>query len=301
MSPRIPSEQLPHPGFTHDPHLTTTPLVSVDNRSTRSMTPPNFVDNRSTRSMTPPGRPRPHVQIPPTIYSAQDSASPRLATSPATGNRRDIPPAETYSPRSASPNPNARSSGSANQSPPRRYPPTLYNEPHLQRQSTTADYERERRVSTPALPVPSRFRATAPGIFIPPADYSNGSSRPRTGITSSRTGTPTDTLPVRPPSVSPRPSPAAISPQGATTPRRPVSPNPLPRGASPAPLPRASSPAPLPIRSPSVRSTHIHRSPSDVSLPRAPGSPYKPYNPSLEADIAVLASSSVDRFAGPSR
>jgi hypothetical protein len=50
-----------------------------------------------------------------------------------------------------------------------------------------------------------------------------------------------------------------------------------------------------------VRSTHIHRSTSDVSLPGAPGSPYKRYNPSLEADIAMLASSSVDKFGGPSR
>jgi hypothetical protein len=184
-----------------------------------------------------------------------------------------------------------RASDSVNHSPPRRYPPTLYNEPHLQRQSTTVDYGQEHRISSPALPVPSRDRATAPGIVIPPAGHSNGSSRPRTAITSSRTGTPTDTLPVRPPSVSPRPSPA--------TPMRSASPNPLPRGVSPAPLPRASSPAPLPIRSPSVRSTHIHRSPSDVSLP--PGSPYKHYNPSLEADIAMLASSSADQFAGPSR
>jgi hypothetical protein len=198
-----------------------------------------------------------------------------------------------------------RASDSANHSPPRRYPPTLYNEPHLQRQSTTVDYGQEHRVSTPALPVPSRDRATAPGIVIPPAGHSNGSSRPRTAITSSRTDTPTETLPVRPPSVSPRPSPAAFAqpvppPQGAT-PRRPASPNPLPRGVSPAPLPRASSPAPLPVRSPSVRSTHIHRSPSDVSLPGAPGSPYKHYNPSLEADIAMLASSSANQFAGPSR
>ena len=286
-SPRIPSEQLPRPGSTHGPPLT--------------MAPPAFADDyptgRSTSPQNPP--PRPHVQIPPIRYSAPDSASPRLA-SPATGSRRDIPPAEAYSPRSTSPNLNVRSS-SANQSPPRRYPPTLYNEPHLQRQSTTAEYERERRVSTPALPVPSRVRANAPGIVIPPANHSNGSSRPRTGITSSRTGTPTDTLPVRPPSVSPRPSPAVFSPQSATTPGRSVSPNPLPRGASPAPLPRASSPAPLPIRSPSVRSNHIHRSTSDVSLPGAPGSPYKRYNPSLEADIAVLASSSVDKIAGPSR
>ncbi|KAI0284254.1 hypothetical protein BGY98DRAFT_948675 [Russula aff. rugulosa BPL654] len=270
QSPRIPSEQLHNPGSTHGPPLTTTPPTFAE----------DYPAGRSRSPQNPP--PRPHVQIPPTRYSAPDSASPRLATSPATGSRRDIPPAETYSPRSTSPNPNIRPSSSANQSPPRRYPPTLYNEPHLQ--STTGDYERE---------------------LIPPADHSNGSSRQRTGITSSRTGTPTDTLPIRPPSVSPRPGSAAFAqpvppPQGAT-PRRPVSPNPLPRGVSPAPLPRASSPAPLPIRSPSVRSNHIHRSPSDVSLPGAPGSPYKPYNPSLEADIAVLASSSVDKFAGPSR
>jgi hypothetical protein len=70
----------------------------------------------------------------------------------------------------------------------------------------------------------------------------------------------------------------------------------LPRGASPAPLPRAPSPAPLPIRSPSVRSNRVHRSTSDVSLPVAPGSPYMHYNPNLEADIAVLASSSFDKF-----
>jgi hypothetical protein len=163
------------------------------------------------------------------------------------------------------------------------------------------EYERDRRVSSPAIPVPSRVRATAPGIVIPPAGHSNEGSRPKTAITSSRTDTPTDTLLVRPPSVSPcsaafaQPVPP---PQGATTPRRPVSPNPLPRGVSPAPLPRASSPAPLPIRSPSLRSTHIHRSPSDVSLPGAPSSPYKPYNPNLDADIiAVLASLSVDAHA----
>ena len=294
QSPRIFSEQLPHPGTTHDPPVTTAPpAFSDDNPAGRSRSPQN-----------PP--PRPHVQIPPTRYSAPDSASPRLATSPATGSHRDIPPAETYSPRTTSPNPNIRASSSASQSPPRRYPPTLYNEPHLQRQSTAVDYEQERRVSSPALPVPSRDRATASRIVIPPLDHSNGSSWPRTAITSSRTGTPTDTLPVRPPSVSARPSPAAFvqqipPPQGATTPRRTASPNPLPRGASPAPLPRASSPAPLPIRSPSVRSAHIHRSPSDVSIPGAPGSPYKPYNPSLEANIADLASSSVDKFGGPSR
>ena len=255
----------------------------------------NYPASQPISPQNPP--PRPHVQIPPTIYSAPDSASPRLATSSATGSR-DISSAEMYSPRATSPNRNIRASGSANQSPPRRYPPTLYNEPNLQRQSTTGDYE-EHRLSTPVLPVPSRDRATAPGVVIPPAGRSNGSSRPRTAITSSRTGTPTDTLPVRPPSVSPRPSPAAFaqSPQDATTPRRTASPNPLPRGVSPAPLPRASSPPPLPVRSPSVRSNHIHRSTSDVSLPGAPGSPYRPYNPSQDADIAVLASSSADNFA----
>jgi hypothetical protein len=279
-------------------------IPSAETYTPRATSPnPNFRasdDYPASQPRSPENPPlRPHVQIPPIIYSAPDSASPRLATSPATRSR-DIPPAETYSPRATSPNRNIRASGSANQSPPRRYPPTLYNESHLQRQSTAADYEQEHRLSSPVLPVPSRDRATAPGIVIPPGGRSNGSSRPRTAITSS--GTPTDTLPVRPPFVSPRPSPAAFaSPQGATTPRRAASPNPLPRGVSPAPLPRASSPAPLPVRSPSVRSNHIHRSTSDVSLPGAAGSPYKPYNPSQDADIAVLASSSADNFAGPSR
>lgn len=288
---RRPSEQLPHPGTTHDSPLTTAiPAFANDYPAGLPRSPQNL----------------PPIQIPPTRYSASGSGSPRLATSPATGSHRDIPPAETYSPRATSPNPNIRASGSVNQSPPRRYPPTLYNEPHLQRQPTTVASQQEHRVSTPVLPVPSRSRATAPGIVIPPADHFNGGPWPRTAITSSRTGTPTDTLPVRPPSVSPRPSsPAAYAqpippPQGAT-PRRPVSPNPLPRGVSPAPLPRASSPVPLPVRSPSVRSTHIHRSTSDVSLPGAPGSPYKRYNPNMEADIAMLASSSVERFARPSR
>jgi hypothetical protein len=55
----------------------------------------------------------------------------------------------------------------------------------------------------------------------------------------------------------------------------------------------------LPIRSPSMRSAHVHRSTSDVSLPGAPGSPYMHYHPNLEADIAVLASA--ERLAAPTR
>lgn len=199
QSPRIHSEQLPHSSSTRDIPLTTAPPAFADDYGDPA--------GRSTSPQNPP--PRPHVQIPPTRYSAPDSASPHLAASPTTGRHRDTPASETYSPRATSPNPNTRASGSANQSPPRRYPPTLYNDPDLQRQSTTGDYERERRVSTPALPVPSRQRATAPGIVT--ADLSNGGSRQRTAITSSRTGTPTDTLPVRPPSVSPRPSSAAYA------------------------------------------------------------------------------------------
>lgn len=246
-------------------------------------------DSSASRPRTPQDPPpRVHVQIPPTRYYTPNSASPRLTTPPATGSHN--PPADTYSP-GASSNPHVRVSGSPNQSPV-RYPPTLYNEPNLQRHPTPGvDYERERRVSTPALPVPSRAsRAISPGSFF------SGTPRP-----SASPHTPTDTLPVRAPSVSPRPTSGAFAqpvppPQGAVTPRRTASPNFFSRGASPAPLPRASSPAPLPIRSPSVRSTRIHRSPSDVSLPGAPGSPYMHYNPTQEADIAVLASSSIDKI-----
>jgi hypothetical protein len=293
MSPRISVEQLLDPGATHDPRLTrAAPVFTGDSPAGQP---------RATQNLPP----KVHVQIPPTRYYAPNTASPRLA-SPATGGHS--PHADTHSSGATSPNPNVRVSGSANQSL-LRYPPTLYNEPNLQRQPTTmVDYEQEGRVSSPVLPVPSRDpRGTSPGIAHPPADRFSGSSynaRPRTAITSPHT--PTDTLPVRPPSVSPRPSPAAFAqpippPQGAATPRRAASPNPLPRGASPAPLPRASSPAPLPIRSPSVRSTHIHRNPSDVSLPGAPGSPYVHYNPNMEADIAALASSSADILRAPSR
>ena len=287
MSPRISSEQLPDPGATHDPRFPTAPPVfSGDSSASRPRTPQN-------------APPRVHVQIPPTRYYTPNSASPRQATPTATATR--ILPTDIYSLGATSPNSSVRVSGSANQSP-IRYPPTLYNEPNLQRQPTpTAHYEQEGRAATPVLPIPSRDRATSPGIVRHPADPYNRSSYiglPRTVITSPHT--PTDTLPVRPPSVSPRPSPAEFAQpippsQGAPasfTPRRAASPNPLPRGVSPAPLPRAPSPAPLPIRSPSAQSTRIHRSASDVSLPGAPGSPYMHYNPNQEADIAVLASSS---------
>jgi hypothetical protein len=276
-----PGEQRLDPGATRDPRLTTaTPVFPGDFPADQSRTP-----QRTPQNLPP----KVHVQIPPTRYSAPNSTSPRLATPPATGIHNQL--ADSYSSGATSPNPNVRS-GSANQSP-HRFPPTLYN-----------DYERDRRVSSPALPIPSRDpRGTSPGIARPSADRLNGNSytaRPRTAITS-----PTDTLPVRAPSVSPHPSPAAFAqptpPPQSATPRRAASPNPLPRGASPAPLPRASSPAPLPIRSPSVRSTHIHRSTSDVSLPGAPGSPYVHYNPNEEADIAVLASSSRDKLRAPSR
>ena len=288
MSPRISSEQLLDPGTTRDPRPPTVPPVfSGDSPAGRSRTPENVP-------------PRVHVQIPPTRYYTPNSASPSQATPTATGSR--ILPTDIYSLGATSPNSSVRVSRSANQSP-TQYPPTLYNEPNLQRQPTpSAHYDREGRVSTPVLPIPSRDpRATSPGMVRDPADPYNRSSYtglPRTVVTSPHT--PTDTLPVRPPSVSPRPSPSAfaqpISPsQGAAvsyTPRRAASPNPLPRGVSPGPLPRASSPPPLPIRSPSAQSTRIHRSTSDVSLPGAPGSPYMHYNPNQEADIAVLASSS---------
>ena len=274
MSPRISGEQLPDSGAVHDPRLTTAPPVFNG-------------DSSASRPRTPQNPPSVHVQIPPTRYYAPSSASPHLTTPPASGSYD--PHGGMYSSRATSPNPNVSVSRSPNQSPV-RFPPTLYNEPNLQRHPTPGvDYERERRVSTPILPVPSRNpRSTSPGRVHSPSDFFSGSSRPRSMLTSPHT--PTDTLPVRAPSVSPRPTP-----QGAVTPRRTSSPNPLPRGASPAPLPRAPSPAPLPIRSPSVRSNRVHRSTSDVSLPGAPGSPYMHYNPNLEADIAVLASSSVDK------
>ncbi|KAI0004982.1 hypothetical protein BJV74DRAFT_880903 [Russula compacta] len=267
MSPRSTNEQLRDPGTSHDPRPETT----------LQFLPSDSLADQPTVSQNLP--PRVHVQIPPTRYHAPNSASPPLATTPVT--QIHVPPADMYSPRATSPNTNVEHHS------PRRYPPTLYNEPNLQRHPTsTGDYEQEGRTATPY--------------------YLGGplAAEQRTANTPPRTLT--DTLPIRPPSVSPRPSPAVFShpSQGAATspsPRRPASPNPLPRGASPAPLFRASSPAPLPIRSPSVRSAHMGRSPSDVSLPGAPGSPYMRYNPNLEADIAVLASSSVDRLTAPGR
>ncbi|KAI9508912.1 hypothetical protein F5148DRAFT_1191391 [Russula earlei] len=253
--------------------------------------------------------PSAHVQIPPARYHTPHPASPGLA-SPSTALGH-IPPADMYSPRAASPIPNINASDPVNQSP-RRFPPTIYHEPDLQRRPTiTIDHEQEGRASSPALPVPSRnFRSTSPRIVLPPADHLSASpytSGQRTLIVSPHT--PDDTLPVRPPSVSPRPSPAAFvqhvpPPQGGVTSPtllRSASPNPLPRGASPAPLLRASSPAPLPIRSPSVRSARMHRSPSDVSLPGAHGSQYMHYDPNMEADIAVLASTSADKLPAPAR
>lgn len=293
MSPRSTNEQLRDPGTSHDPRPETT----------LHFLPSELLADQPTASQNLP--PRVHVQIPPTRYYAPNSASPRLATTPVT--QIHVPPTDMYSPRTTSPNPNVNVSEPESHSP-RRYPPTLYNEPNLQRHPTSAgDYEQEGRTPTPVLPVPSRVpRTTSPRIVLSSVDSFSGgplAAERRTANTPPRT--PTDTLPIRPPSVSPRPSPTAFShpSQGAATspPRRTASPNPLPRGASPAPLPRASSPAPLPIRSPSVRSAHMRRSPSDVSLPGAPGSPYMRYNPNLEADIAVLASSSADRLMAPGR
>ncbi|KAH9965966.1 hypothetical protein BC827DRAFT_1181273 [Russula dissimulans] len=290
MSPPSFSDQAESSG-THYPPPATAP---------RSFTGDPSASQPTTSQNLPP---RTHVQIPPTRYYTPAPASPRSAT-PVTPNF--APPANVYSPRATSPTPNINASDLANQSP-RRFPPTILQdqdpEPNLQRRPTImVDYEQEGRASTPVLPVPSRnSRSTSPRMVPPPADSHGRNSYAagqRTPIAS-----PDDTLPVRPPSVSPRPSPAAfvqrVPSQGGvthSTPRRSASPNPLPRGASPAPLPRASSPAPLPIRSPSMRSVQMRRNPSDVSLPGAPGSAYMHYNPNLDADIAVLASSSADQL-----
>ena len=241
-----------------------------------------------------------HVQIPPTRYYTPDLAS-RPANSPTAYGQ--VPP--TYSPGAGPSSPNPNVSDSQLQSP-SRFPPTLYNEPKLQQQSSRgADYQQEQATS-PTLPVPSRNSRATSHVMIPPPSRRNSYATRQGMVTDTGSPrTPTDALPVPPPSLSPHPSPSAfprqIPPsQGAATSstlRRPTSPNPLPRSSSPAPLPRAASPAPLPIRSPSMRSANIHRSASDVSLPGAPGSPYMHYNPNLEANIAVLASA--EKLAAP--
>ena len=306
-----------------DPRLTTSPPLFAGGRpASRSMETQNYRPS-STRgqrpTMDPPystgdpttsqpmepqdHRPRVQVQILPSGYYSPNSASPRAATPLAT-QQSHVPPADMYSPYATSSNPNISASDIANQSP-RRYPPTLYNEPSLQRQPTPrVDRGQEGWESPPGLPIPPRdTRATSPSTVLPRTGSLNRNpyaAGQRTTVTSPHNDTPTETLPVRPPSVSPRPSFAQqMSPphsMTSPTPRRTASPNPLPRGASPAPLPRASSPAPLPVRSPSVRSSRIHRNASDVSLPGGRGSPYMHYNPDLDADIAVLASSSADRL-----
>jgi hypothetical protein len=281
---------------SHEPHLaTTSQFVAGDSPV-----------GQPEASRTLP--PRVHVQIPPVVYHAPGSASPRLANPPAAYDRGT--PTDLYPPGVTSPSHNASTSDLSRRSPP-RYPPTLYNEPKLQQQhGTTATYEQGDRASSPVLPVPSReSRAPSPRTIPPPSAPSRRSSYAagqRTATDSPRIAT--DALPVPPALMSPHPSPVVLSrkmspPQRAitpSTPRRAASPNPLPRGASPAPLPRASSPAPLPIRSPSMRSANVRRSPSDVSLPGAPGSPYMHYNPTLEANIAELATSA-ERLPAPAR
>lgn len=292
MSPRSSGGQRLHPSAPHDPRVTAVPhFYTGDPPAGQPMESQNY-------------HPSVHVQIPPSRYDTPNSASPRAAAPLATQGY--VPPSDMHSPYVTSPN--VSTSDIANQSP-RRYPPTLYNEPNLQRPPTAMnDYEHDGRESPPVLPVPSRgSRTMSPRIVIPPVEsFSRNSyaAGQRTTITSPHRDTPTEALPVRPPSVSPRPSPAGFAqhispppgPTRSSTPRRPISPNPLPRGTSPAPLPRAASPTPLPVRSPSVRSTRMHRSASDVSLPGARGSPYMHYDPELEADIAVLASTSADKL-----
>jgi hypothetical protein len=296
MSPRVSSEQLLNRSASHPSH------------EPRLATSSHFVAGGSPvgRSQTLP--PRVHIQIPPTRYYAPNSASSHLANPPAAYDRAT--PTDMYPSGPTSPSQNANMSGSPHRSP-TRFPPTLYHEPRLQQQHTaTATYEHEDGAPPLILPVPSReSRAASPRIIPPPSAPSRRNSYAagqRTATDSPRITA--DALPVPPPSMSPHPSPLALArkisqPQSVATPlmpRRAASPNPLPRGASPAPLPRASSPAPLPIRSPSTRSAHVRRSPSDVSLPGAPGSPYRRYDPTLEADIAVLASSA-ERLPTPTR
>ncbi|KAH9045441.1 hypothetical protein EDB85DRAFT_1906628 [Lactarius pseudohatsudake] len=281
--------QHPGPGTVRDPHPQAAPYFIPNDPAGQQAAP----QNHSSRG---------HVQIPPTTYYAPDPAS-HLANSPTMSDQ--VQPTDTYSPGAAPFGPNPNVSDSRVQSPP-RYPPTLYNEPMLQQQSSrSADYQQEETASSPTLPVPSRnSRATSHMMIPPPTPSRRNSYATRQGIVADSPRTPTDALPIPPPSLSPHPSPAAFPrqippPQGASTPGRPTSPNPLPRSSSPAPLLRASSPAPLPVRSPSMRSVKMHGSTSDVSLPH--GSPYMHYNPKLEANIAVLASSSAEALAAPTR
>lgn len=266
---------------------------------------PHFIPSGAGQQSAPRS-PRVRVQIPPGGYYAPDPASHLAELSPTAHDQ--MPPADIYSPGAAPSSSNPNVSDSQFQSP-SRFPPTLYNEPRLQQQSSrSADYQQGQTASSPTLPVPSRnSRTTSHVMTPPPANPSRRNSyATRQGRVTDSPNTPTEALPIPPPSLSPHPSPATFSRQfsGAvmtSTPRRSTSPNPLPRSSSPVPLPRASSPAPLPIRSPSFRSTHIRRNASDVSLPGAPGSPYTHYNPNQEADIAVLASSSAEILAAPTR
>ncbi|KAI0307195.1 hypothetical protein B0F90DRAFT_1686126 [Multifurca ochricompacta] len=275
-SPRMDGQHTPSHRNSHEQHLDPGVSHNLDPATT-----PRFVINDP-----PPG------QVP----------APRLASSPAVYDQ--LLPTNSYSPRASSPSPDMNVSDLPHRLSP-RYPPTLYYEPKLQQQlTTTVDYEQERRASSPVLPVPSRDRRGSARLIPPPGSSSRrGSYVAGQRAATDSPHTPADALPVPPPSMSPHPSPMAFPrqippPQGAatsSTPKRTTSPNPLPRGSSPAPLPRASSP-PLPIRSPSMRSANVRRSASDVSLPGAPGSPYMRYNPNLEADIAVLASSSAEKL-----
>ena len=270
---------------------------------------PHFIPSEPpTGQQSAPRSPRVHVQIPPAGYYAPDPASHLAELSPTAHDQ--ISPADIYYPGAAPSGSNSNVLDSQIQSP-SRYPPTLYDEPMLQQQSSrSADYQQGQTASSPTLPVPSQNSRASHVMIPPPAGPSRRNSYvTRQARVSDSPHTPTDALPIPPPSLSPHPSPATFArqiptPRGAmtsSTPRRSSSPHPLPRSSSPVPLPRASSPAPLPVRSPSQRSANIHRNASDVSLPGAPGSPYTHYNPNLEADIAFLASSSAERLTGPAR
>ena len=292
MSPQSSGERPLDPSASHDPRLGT---------ASRFVAGDSPVGQPATSQTLPP---RVHVQIPPTRYYSPNSASPRLSNPPTAYDH--VTPTDLYPSGATSPSPNANTSDLPRRSPP-RYPPTLYNGPD-QQHVATGNYEQEDRES-PVLPVPSRESRTASPRIIPPRSAPSRGSSYAAGQRTA-TGSPridTDALPVPPPSMSPHPNLATLPrnippPQGAvtpSTPRRTASPNLLPRRSSPAPLYRASSPS-LPVRSPSVRSANIRRIPSDVSLPGAPGSPYRHYNPSLEADIAVLATSA-ERSSTPVR